>query len=467
MKKRLLYISMVMLSSLVVASCKKKEVLTDNIVGLGGDTWVKGPLDEWIYQNYTKPYNIEVKYKWDRSELSDIYKTVVPIKEDLVIPVMDIIKQTWINPYVEVKGADFIKTYSQKQFYLAGSPSFNSDGTITLGQAEAGRKIIMLDLNTFDKSNKRAVRQILHTMHHEFGHILHQNIAFTPEYQRISAGSYTPTWFNLSNAEALSLGFITPYASSGKDDDFVEVLATLFEGGEANFDNVINNLFVLTSSGAVVRNALGVYEPNSEARNKLLRKKAIVIDYLREKWGINMAELQAKTQVAIEAAAQTPEFHTLVGPGKQITTININPQRAVKQSAKFMTAYNTANNNLKAAAPVRFIDNISLLFGTANRVTLRVNIVNPVANTTINADFNYDVSIVNGVATFKFATQPTTGANFVNARTVEAMIPTLTAYFTDQEFKIRWIDDIIPQSKGIFGGLVKTNDPTSFLYGIL
>ncbi len=467
MKKKLLYVSMLALSSLVVASCKKKEVLTDDIVGLGGDKWAKSSLDQWIYDNYTKPFNIEVKYKWDRSELSEIYKTVVPIKEDLVIPVMDIIKQTWINPYIEVKGADFIKTYSQKQFYLAGSPSHNADGTITLGQAEAGRKIIMLDLNTFDKTNKRAVRRILHTMHHEFGHILHQNIAFTPEFQRISIGSYTPTWFNLSNAEALSMGFITPYASSGKDDDFVEMLATLVEGGEANFDNVINNLFVLGSNGAVVRSALGVYEQNTEARSKLLRKKAIVIDYLKEKWGIDLAELQAKTQAAIEAQAQTPDFHTLVGPGRSVTTLTINPQRAVKQSAKFLTAFNTANNNIKAAAPVRFIDNISLVFSTANRITLRVNIVNPVANTAINADFNFDVNIVDGVCTFKYATQPTTGTNFVNARSVEALMPTLINYFRDQEFKIRWVDDIIPQSKSILGGLVKTNDATSYLYGIL
>ena len=39
------------------SSCKKEDALgpVDNIPGLGGDIWVKGPLDNWIYDNLTVP----------------------------------------------------------------------------------------------------------------------------------------------------------------------------------------------------------------------------------------------------------------------------------------------------------------------------------------------------------------------------------------------------------------------------
>ncbi|WP_231427905.1 MULTISPECIES: putative zinc-binding metallopeptidase [Pedobacter] len=487
MKKKLLNLSIVALATIFLAGCSKEENLTANLVGLGGDTWTKGPIDEWISTNYTTPYNIEVKYKWDRSELGEIYKNVVPIKEDLVVPVMDIIKKTWIDPYVAVKGADFMKTYTQKQFYLAGSPSYNSNGTITLGTAEAGRKIVLLDLNTFNPTNKPAVKQILHTMHHEFGHILNQNIAVTPDYQRITPGDYTATWFNIFRgaysataaldkiayeADFWGKGFVTPYARSNKDDDFVETLSTLLEGGSANFDNIVNNLFVFDGL-YIKRNGKGVYEQNIDGRSKLLRKKAIVIAYMKDSWGIDLADLQAKTQAAIEANSPTADFNSLLGPAKTYGTITINPQKLTGLSAKFLAAYNTANTNMQTGNTTTlksyYIDNISLIFTTANKVILRVNFMDPTAAVGVgfNADFDYNVTNVNGTVTMVYAAPQPTTTTYGNARLVETYLTALTTYFNNQQFNIRWVDDIVPQSKSIFGGLVKTADPTSYLFGTL
>jgi len=62
----------------VLVSCKKEDPLdVDNITGLGGDTWVKTPLDQWLYDSLVVPYNIATKYKWDQSEL-DLNKDIVP-----------------------------------------------------------------------------------------------------------------------------------------------------------------------------------------------------------------------------------------------------------------------------------------------------------------------------------------------------------------------------------------------------
>lgn len=487
MKKILIYLSTIVLAAIVITSCSKDEELNANIVGLGGDTWAKGPIDEWISNNFTKPFNIEVKYKWDRSELGEIDKNVVPINENLVIPVMDAIKKTWIDPYVAVKGADFLKTYSQKQFYLAGSPSYNPNGTITLGTAESGRKVVLLDLNTFNPSDKAAVKRILHTMHHEFAHILHQNIIFTADYQRITPADYTSTWFNifrgaysantsldkiLYEADFWGKGFITPYARASKDEDFVEMISTLLEGGQAYFDNVINNLFIYDGL-YIKRNSKGIYEQNTDARSKLQRKRSIVEAYLKENWGIKLADLQNKTQEAIEANCPTPDLHTLLGPSRLYGTITVNPQKLTGLSAKFLTAYNNANTSLQVGNGTTFrnlyIDNISLIFTTANKVTLRVNFMDPNAalGPGFNADFDYNITNVNGTFTMVYSTVQPTTVTYSNARVIETYIPSLLNYFNNQQFTVRWVNDIVPQSKGILGGLVNTADPTSYLFGTL
>ncbi|HKO80191.1 MAG TPA: substrate import-associated zinc metallohydrolase lipoprotein, partial [Chitinophagaceae bacterium] len=132
----------------VFASCKKEDFdinEANNINGLGGDTWVKGPIDNWIYDTLTLPYNISVKYKWDQWEdLSDITKIIVPPKEEVIIPILSATRKAWINPYIAEAGELFFKRLSPKFMYMVGSPAFESNGAIKLGQAEGGRKIILL-----------------------------------------------------------------------------------------------------------------------------------------------------------------------------------------------------------------------------------------------------------------------------------------------------------------------------------
>src|SRR5687768_18166276 len=87
-----------LLAVVLLASCRKEDALQDvgDISGLGGDTWAQGPIDKWIFDNLTAPYNIAVKYKWDQSEIA-LNRTVVPVKEEQVIPVMSAIKEAWID----------------------------------------------------------------------------------------------------------------------------------------------------------------------------------------------------------------------------------------------------------------------------------------------------------------------------------------------------------------------------------
>ncbi len=92
--------------STLVSCSKEDEELDTSHINFKGDTWIKGPLDTWLYENFVLPYNIEVKYRFDRYELS-LNRVLVPPREDKVMLVMETIKKTWIAPYEQEAGAHF------------------------------------------------------------------------------------------------------------------------------------------------------------------------------------------------------------------------------------------------------------------------------------------------------------------------------------------------------------------------
>jgi substrate import-associated zinc metallohydrolase lipoprotein len=284
----------------VLASCKKEDPLpsVENIPGLGGDTWAQGPVDTWIFDNLTTPYNIAVKYKWDQSEI-ELNKTVVPVKEEQVIPVMSAIKKAWIDVYEAEAGTLFVKKYTPKFFILEGSGSYNSDGTTTLGTAEGGRKVVLYQLNYFRTkdmpgfvpSDSTVIKEVFHTIHHEFGHILHQNVMYPLGFKRITVGLYTTNWNNVSTAAARLDGFVTPYSMSGPDDDFVEMVSIMLTEGKAGFNRIVNDIRGISPNGTTAE----------QAKDRLRQKETLIVDYFQTVWKIDFYSLQARTRAAVES----------------------------------------------------------------------------------------------------------------------------------------------------------------------
>ncbi|KAA2239987.1 hypothetical protein F0L74_27795 [Chitinophaga agrisoli] len=281
-------------------SCSKEDDLgpIEDIPGLGGDSWVQGPLDKWLYDTLTAPYNIAVKYKWDQFEF-ELNKTLVPVKEEKVIPVMDAIKKVWINNYIAEAGLTFFKKYSPKFFILSGSASWNENGTITLGTAEGGRKVVLYLLNDFrtkgmpgyQPSDSVTVKQMFHVIEHEFGHILHQTVMYPQEFKQITTGYYTGNWNNISDYAAHQDGFVTAYAMSGYDDDFVEMISMMLVEGKGGFDAIVNSIPPEGSINGVSQ---------ADARARLRKKEAMVVDYFKTVWKIDFYHLQAATRHTIE-----------------------------------------------------------------------------------------------------------------------------------------------------------------------
>lgn len=279
----------VMLAS--APSCKKEDDLGDvsNIPGLGGDYTASTTIDKWINDNFTVPYNVAAKYRWDQSEL-ELNKNLTPPKEEKIIPVMNAIKSVWIDNYVAEAGLPFMKNYIPKFFVLVGSASWNIDGTITLGTAEGGRRIVLYVLNDFRvktdpgfvPSDSFNIKEMFHTIEHEFGHILHQTVYYPVDFKRISVGDYISNWNLVSDAAANEKGFITSYAQSAPDEDFVEMISMMLTEGRSGYEALLADI------------------SNPAAVSKIRQKEAIVVNYFKDVWGINFYSLQNRTRKSID-----------------------------------------------------------------------------------------------------------------------------------------------------------------------
>lgn len=292
-----------LLVGMFASSCYKEDELgsVDNIPGLGGDTWVRGPIDKWINDSLTVPYNIAAKYKWDQGELqSDFDRTLTPSKEDQVIPVMSSIKNVWINAYVAEAGILFFKTISPKFFVLVGSPAYQR-GAVKLGTAEGGRKVVLYDLNNFRIKGMPGyvlrdtgkVKRMFETIHHEFAHILDQNVDVPLSFSQSSAISYTSDWLNVTATEAKNEGFISQYANSSATEDWAEMVALMLVEGKPWFDQYVNSI---NYTGATPNGTT-----SAQARARLRNKEAGVVTYFKQAWNIDFYSLQARTRTAINA----------------------------------------------------------------------------------------------------------------------------------------------------------------------
>jgi substrate import-associated zinc metallohydrolase lipoprotein len=277
MKHLFIKITLAGLLLMTLDACKKKDDLSKPILGLGGDTWEKGPVDVWIAENLTKPYNIEVKYRWDATELA-LNRTLVPPDINQVVPVMDAVKKAWIQTYLDIAGEVFVKKLIPKQFVLVGSYKFNSNGSVDLGSAEGGRKVTLFNLNEFDHTYPPSVLEMMRTIHHEFGHILHQTIMYPLEFKKVTPAGYTAAWYNVTIAQAREEGFITDYAKNSPDDDFVEMISVMLTEGSAGYNDIINNI-------------------DSDAGKAALRKKEqLVVSYFRNAYKIDFYKLQDRSE---------------------------------------------------------------------------------------------------------------------------------------------------------------------------
>lgn len=302
MRRSIHIIYLLAFAGICFTSCKKEKINpqdAENINGLGGDTWVKGPIDNWIKDSLTTPYNIDVKYKWNQFEdLADITAILVPPKEEIIVPLLSSINKAWIQTYSAEGGTEFFKKIVPKNVYMVGSPAFNPNGTIKQGVAEGGRKIILLDVNMvtvkgmpgYSSADSGYFKRMLWIIQHEFAHILHQSVLYPQDFKNVNPSLITSNWADYTDAQALRDGFVTNYAMNVSDDDFVETITYMLIEGRSGFEQLIASIPEGVSDRGTTRD---------QAVARLRTKESIIVNYYKQVWNIDFYKLQTRVRAAV------------------------------------------------------------------------------------------------------------------------------------------------------------------------
>lgn len=269
------------LSLLVGAwSCDKDEISSNSIF----DDQDTPPtvFDEWLLLNYTYPYNIDFKYKLVDIETNFTYQ-LTPASVEKSVAMAKLIKFLWLEVYDKVGGITFTRTYVPRTILLVGSPGINPNGTELLGTAEGGLKITLYKVNDLDMAalDMATLNEwYFKTIHHEFGHILHQTKNYPSHFLQISSTDYIGDgWSDSAESEskAYKLGFVSRYARHSVDEDFVETLAVFVTSDVAQWNTI------LAAAGA-------------SGRAKIEQKFETLRTYLTDSWGIDVVALRDAVQ---------------------------------------------------------------------------------------------------------------------------------------------------------------------------
>ncbi len=263
-------------------------------------------FDKWLEENYRAPYNISFLYRYEDIQ-TDMTYNLAPAEEIYSRILAKMLKYLWIDVYSECGGTDFMRKHSPRMLQIVGSGGWNDNGTTNIGFAEGGQKITLNAgnwmvrgeqwdetrpwtkpwikihyVNGVDETDGYSVEIVnrekingyfLHFAHHEYAHILHQTINYPNEFKTISPTGYVSQWQNLSESEALKLGFVTNYAAGSASEDFVEVLSIYVSVSDDEWETKLRNA-------------------GSEGTRIINKKLEMVKSYMKSSWKIDLDRMR-------------------------------------------------------------------------------------------------------------------------------------------------------------------------------
>jgi substrate import-associated zinc metallohydrolase lipoprotein len=240
---------------------------------------VKTDLDKWIDQNYVNPFNISVQYEWNQNTV-DNNRFLFPPKIDKIKPALEIIKKIWIDSYTTIGGKDFVKIIAPRDFVLVGGINVNPDGVSnTLGLAEGGKRISLFQVDNVNKKDRANVTRFVHTIQHEYVHILNQTKIFDETaWSKVTPGDYSSNPFEIKDAAAREKGFISAYARSNYGEDFAETAAIILLSSKAEYAAILASITSATGRAAIQK------------------KEALVVQYYRDAFNIDFYALRDEAQ---------------------------------------------------------------------------------------------------------------------------------------------------------------------------
>ena len=275
MKKYLLYALLAVSTGIALVSCSEDDLNAESVITI--DKKQANDFDKWLTVNFVNPYNLEFKYRYEYKETDANYYTI-PAELNQAIEMAHLVKYLCLESYDEVAGIDFTRNYFPKMIFTIGEWEYRNNGTIILGTAESGKKILLTGVNYLDtyKSSPAALNHYyFKTIHHEFTHILNQTKEYSAEFKLITGNSYVADSWSKEpfNVGYLERGFISAYAQHSDTEDFAEMMSLYVTNSKEQWDE-------------------WMAEAGENGAPLLQAKLDIVKSYMKDSWGIDMDKLR-------------------------------------------------------------------------------------------------------------------------------------------------------------------------------
>lgn len=269
-------ITVLFLTFATIVSCANDDQTGESQLDYTQPT--KTTLDNWIDINYLNPYNINVQYKWNQNTV-DNSRYLFPPLVNSVQPALEIVQKIWLDSYKTIGGDDFVKKIAPREIVLVGGVNLNSVGTRTLGIAEGGQRVTLFETDYIDRTDRANITEFIHTIQHEYIHILNQNKPFDEKaWAAITPVGYTADWYNYSIPASNELGFITSYARSNINEDFAETASVILISTKAEYAAFL----------------AGIKSPTALAALKA--KEALVVKYFKDAFDMDFYALRDEAE---------------------------------------------------------------------------------------------------------------------------------------------------------------------------
>jgi substrate import-associated zinc metallohydrolase lipoprotein len=289
----------ILVLSAILGACSSDDEFTKSIFDTSTTTDVNAAnyaFDSWLRESYLVPYNLDFRYRM-QDVGSDQDYNLVPTSLDNAQKIAKLVKYLWFDVYSTIVNPQFLKENGPRIIHLIGSPAYNPiSGTILLGTAEGGLKVTLYNCNALNVNDVEMLNEYyFKTMHHEFAHILHQKRTYPVEFGLISLGKYNPLgWQYITDSEAASKGFVSPYAGSQNREDFVEIIANYLVKTDAQW----NNILLMASQNGKGYNSVGelitLPDDGIDGDKLILQKLEIARKWLKTAWSIDIDALRAE-----------------------------------------------------------------------------------------------------------------------------------------------------------------------------
>lgn len=275
MKHFLRYITLAVVAFVSLMSCQKETLNEKSVITV--DIVEKNIFDRWLDNYFVGPYNIDFKYRFEMNE-SDMNYYTIPADYDQAVEMAHLVKYLCVDTYDEVAGIEFTRGYFPKMFFLIGEFEYRNNGTMILGTAEGGKKILLSGINYLDLLMDEGADALneyyIKTIHHEFTHILNQTKTYPADFKVITGNGYVAdSWSEAPyNTEYLHNGFISAYAQHSDVEDFAEMTSIYITNTPEFWDSQVK--------------AAG------DGADAIIAKLDIVKAYFRDSWKIDLDVLR-------------------------------------------------------------------------------------------------------------------------------------------------------------------------------